>query len=300
MKFVIVIFIIDIIFITSLTSNEAWDLVVRDYSEGKVLNESKEFFIFQEENYTQLDINDNKMVELYEKQFEMLLLCGIRSYIFAINNRSQMNITDFRNNMRDNMKSWGINVNYSVFTVAMVDENDAFVYTGSKIRKDYIPDSIALDIKNTLLGNMERKEYYTAWKTFINDISNICYEKFIPNTTIPDPGPRPNRRSGTSINWESIVGGIVAVLALAGFIITCWKCRCCEKCNKIKSSSLHDYDTYSARNYGGNNDVSVGGYSTGGISVGGNSVGGNSVGGNSVGGHSIGGNNDNDGCSGGA
>ena len=295
MKFVIIIFIIDIIFITSLTTKETWDLVMRDFSEGKVLNESKEFFIFQEENYTQLDINDNKMVELYEKQFEMLFLCGIRSYIFAINNRSQMNITDFRNNMRDNMKSWGINVNYSVFTVAMVDENDAFVYTGSKIRKDYIPDSIALDIKNTLLGYMERKEYYTAWKTFINDIYNICYEKYTPDTTIPDPGPRPNRRSGTSINWESIVGGIVAVLALAGFIITCWKCRCCEKCNKIKSSSLHDYDTYSARNYGGNNDVSVGGYSTGGISVGGNSVGGNSVGG-----HSIGGNNDNDGCSGGA
>lgn len=293
MQFVIVIFVIDIFFITSLTSNEAWNLIVKDYSEGKMLNESKDFFIFQEENYTQLDINDEKMKEIYEKQIEMYYLCGIRSYIFAINNRSQMDISNFRSNMRDNMKSWGINVNNSVFTVVMVNENDSIVYTGSIIKQLYIPDSTARVIKATLLDNMSHKEYYTAWKTFIYDIYNICYGIFEElNNTFHNStnynhysGVRHGGGSGSVSLWVRIVACIGAVLVLGGIIIACWKCRCCEKLNNIKSSNIYDHDTYSARSYGGNNDVSVGGHSTGG---------------NSVGGRSIGRNDDNDGCSGGA
>ena len=207
MKLIIAIFILDVYFIISLTPNETWNLIVNDFSEGKLLNSSKAFFIFQEDNYTQLDINDNKMIDIYKKQMEIFFLCGIRSYIFAINNTSGINNTIFRTDMRDYMKSWGINVNNSVFTVSIIDQNDAFIYTGSKIKQNFIPNSTALKIKQTLLNNMKNKEYYTAWNTLIKDIQDICFIKFNSPTTTTTltttPTPKPTNTGTISLGHHS-------------------------------------------------------------------------------------------------
>ena len=316
MKLIISIFILDVYFIISLTPNETWTLIVNDFSEGKLLNEAKEYFIFQEDNYTQLDINDNMMIDIYKKQKEIFSLCKIRNYIFAINNTSGINITIFRTDMREYMKSWGIDVNNSVFTVPIIDQNDAFIYTGSKIKENYIPNSKALTIKQTLLNNMKNKEYYTAWNTLIKDIQDICFIKHIsPTTTTTTPTSKPTNTGTISLGHHSnsnkgeklgaIFGSIGCVLATVGGIIAYLKYGSCKNCNSINKNTSNrsdynynnNYDTYSNRY--SNNNYSVGGNSVGGYSVGGYSVGGYSVGNNPVGGHSIA-NNDNDGCSGGA
>ena len=122
MKLIIAFFIIDIYFIISLTPNETWNLILNDFSEGKLLNETKEFFIFQEDNYTQLDFNDNMMIDIYKKQKQIFSLCKIRNYIFAINNTSGMDIKIFRNNIKDLMKSWEIDVNNSVYAMPIIDQ----------------------------------------------------------------------------------------------------------------------------------------------------------------------------------
>ena len=304
MKLIIAIIIIDIYFIISLTPNETWNLILKDFSEGKLLNESKDFFIFQEDNYTRLDINNNKMVMIYLRQYDIFSLCNIKSYIFAINNSSGVNITIFRNNIRD--------------------QNDAKIYTGSNIRAKYIPDSTAVTIKQTLLNNMKKKEYYTAWNTFIEDIQDICFAKFISsrNTTTTNTNTNTNNGGNSGGNYirhssssnsnigeklACIFGGIGSILVIVGAIVACIKCGCCKNFNNINRSYRSDYnynnnynnnyDTYSNRY--SNNNISVGRNSVGNNSVGGNSIGGQSCGNNSVGGNSAP-NNDNDGCSGGA
>lgn len=233
MKLIISFFIIDIYYIISLNSNEAWDLIIKDFSEGKLMNQTKDYFIFQENNYTKLDIYDYKMFDIYQKQKEILSLCGIRTYIFGINNISEMNITIFGSNIRDHMKLWGINIDNSIFTVSIIEQNDAFIYTGSKIKQDYISDNTVKSIKKNLLVNMNKKEFYTAWKTLIKDIEDTCYLKIRG-----DSG-----RNSNSNKIGSIIGIIVIFLLVVGGIIVCWKYGCCKRLNKIIGFNREDWVT---------------------------------------------------------
>ena len=132
MKLIIVICILEIYFINSLTADETMDLIKKYYSEGKIFNLTKYLFIFEENNYTQLATYDKKMMDLYEKQSQIFFLCGMRTYIIAINNTTENNRT-FRNNMRDNLKNWGVYVNNSVFTIVFTDTNEGILYTGNRL-----------------------------------------------------------------------------------------------------------------------------------------------------------------------
>lgn len=302
MKLIIVIFMLEIYFINSLTADETMDLIKKYYSEGKIYNRTKYFFIFEENNYTQLATYDKKMIDLYEKQSEIFLLCSMRTYIIAINNTTENNRT-FRNNMRDNLKNWGVYVNSSVFTVVFTDTNEGILYTGNIAKSLYIPDEDAIIIKQSFLNYTGNQEYYAAYEDLIDNIYEACISKKDFSTTRPttsqnnsDDSPPPIRRRSKNSHKGQIVGGILGgvagLFAIIGGIICCCKC----KCPKNNNSNNYDdnyyyndrdryYDNHSTG--GGNFNVSVGGNSNNDHSVGGNnSVGGNS-GGGGAGGHSI-------------
>ena len=71
---------------------------------------NKTHFIFDEYNYTNLDINDNKMKVIYEKQESLLYDYGIFSYIFAVKNINDSieSLEHLRNNICDNLKNLSI------------------------------------------------------------------------------------------------------------------------------------------------------------------------------------------------
>jgi uncharacterized membrane protein YgcG len=281
---------LEIYFINSLTANETMELIKKYYSEGKIYNLNQYHFIFEENNYTQLATYDQKMSELYEKQEEILYICGIETYIIAINNTTENNVT-FRGNMRDNLKKWGVYVNNSVFTVVFTDTNEGILYTGNIVKSLYIPNDEAKRIKLSFLNYTGNQEYYAAYKDLIDNIFEVCIN-VINKTLFPTNWPKNNdtnnppsstRHPDNSHKAETIggiIGGVAALFAIIGGIICCCKCKCPKNNNNDNY-----YDHYSA--HGGN--VSVGGNSVGGNSFGGNSVGGNSFGGNSVGGNSFGG-----------
>jgi uncharacterized membrane protein YgcG len=263
------------------------DLIKKYYSEGKIFNLNKYLFIFEENNYTQLATYDKKMMDLYEKQSQIFLLCGMRTYIIAINNTTENNRT-FRNNMRDNLKNWGVYVNNSVFTVVFTDTNEGTLYTGNIAKSLYIPDKDALKIKLSFLNYTGNQEYYAAYENLIDNILGACKSNTKTSGNNSDnsnpqiiryPQPSP---SHTGEILGGIFGGVAALCAVIGAIICCWKCKCLKNNKSDNNDADYDYN-YKDRSHcydnhstgGGNVSISVGGNSNNGPSVGGN----NSVGG---------------------
>ena len=73
--------------LTSLPSDQIWTKTLSYIEQGKmIINENKTHFIFDESNYTALDINGNKMNILYEKQENISKKYNISNYIFIIDN----------------------------------------------------------------------------------------------------------------------------------------------------------------------------------------------------------------------
>lgn len=69
----------------SLTSDEIWSKTKKYIKQGKmILNRNKTHFIFDESNYTKVDIYSNKMKSLYKKQEEFFKKFNLSTYIFII------------------------------------------------------------------------------------------------------------------------------------------------------------------------------------------------------------------------
>ena len=282
----ITIFILVINSMFSLPSDEIWNKTMQFLKEKKMLDFNKKYFIFDEYNYTKLDINDNKMKSLYEKQKYIYNNFDMTTFIFlvkCINETQEPLNTTFRTNMRENLKNFGIIVNYTLFTVISVDTKKALIYTGSKTKKNYISDEEARLIKNTLLANIYNANYYNALNVLFDDIINFSEEKVSIDTTFIRNISFGGYHSDDGNNTLSILGGIIGSILLVGGIILGVFCCCKKGCCKCGSSTKTTNDA--------NGSYSIGsGYSTGGYSYGGNSAGGNSVGGYSAGGNSAGGN----------
>ena len=304
----ITIFILIINSIFSLPSDEIWNKTMQFFKEKKMLDFNKKHFIFDEYNYTKLDINDIKMQSLYEKQNDIYNNYHITTFIFLvkyINETEEPLNSTFRTNMRENLKNFGIFVNYTLFTVISVDTKKALIYTGSKTRKNYISNEEALSIKNTLLANIYSANYYNALNVLFDDILINCEEKVYidkkSTTIISNDGYHGYYSDDNSYKASDIlcviIGLISFVVCLILFIYCCYKKRCCKNGCSFPSNN-HKTTTDDNSRYSGGG-YSVGGNSVGGYSGGGNSVGGYSGGGNSIGGYSAGGNSFG-GCSGGA
>ena len=286
------IFILQITFILLLPSDDMWNKVMEYYNEGKMKDFNKTHFIFDEYNYTNLDINDDKMKVIYEKQEYILNNYGIYSYIFAVKyiNESIESLEHFRNNTRNNLKNFSIDVTSSVFTVVSIDSINGKVYTGAAIRLLYIPDSEAAEIKKNLLNNIRNKNYYNAFLNFVEDIDKYSYKNFTIITTTSS-GSHSSFGGGSNNDWMKYTFPIIGVVVLGGLVTL--SCCCCKNKGCTGSTSNDTYDYRYRYNYNNNyNDnqntnCSINNHSVGGNSVGGNSVGGNSVGGNSVGGNSF-------------
>ena len=267
MKFYSYIFILQITFIILLPSDDMWNKVMEFYKEGKMKDFNKTHFIFDEYNYTKLDINDDKMKVIYEKQDYILKNCGIKSYIFAVKyiNESIESFGHVRNNTRDNLRNFGIVVDTSIYALVSIDSLNMIIYTGNSTRKDYISDSNAMLMKNEFLINIRFQNYYNAFLDFVEDIDRICNKNFTRITT--SSVSHSHSGGGSNNNWIAYIFAIIGIIIIGGLVAIC--CCCCKNCKNIGS-------TGSTSDYSYNN--SMNNQSAGGNSAGGNSM---SAGGNS-------------------
>ena len=278
-----------IISVSILPSEDLWNKTLQYISEGKMKTFGKSYFIFDEENYTALNINSSEMEALYDKQKDLYNSYSLRTFLFICQNlnRSIQDAYSIRDNMRDHLISFGTYINNTVFVLISVESNESILYTGSLIRKSYISDNAAVILNNDIKQSIKNKEYYEALENFLIDIEDYFIDKNTNNNN-NNKGNDNNKNSsyvptgyysggnnGNKIDSKTLYEILFPSLIMIAVILFC--CYCIRKC--------------SPKNYKNNNDrnSSIGGYSGGGNnSVGGNSYSAPSYGGNSIGGASRG------------
>ena len=72
-----------------------------------VYPDDKNYFIFDESNYTALDINGTKMEALYKKQKDLYETYNIPNYIYAVDNQDENieSITNATSNLAAHLKN---------------------------------------------------------------------------------------------------------------------------------------------------------------------------------------------------
>ena len=311
MKLIILVLILHISPIILSPSSDMWNKLNQHIKENKTLI-FPGHFIFDEENYTALDVNADEMKELYNLQDTIYKDYHTATYIFAIKNldTSLESLDNFVDKTRDNLRYNKYDVNNSFFAVILIEQNDGQFYIGKEVINIYINTYAARIIKSDLLNNIKNKNYYNGWKEYLeslnysfgvyktlnnislNDILDLFKNITVNTTTSPnEPFIFYGRSSSSSsVDVKKIVLPIVSVVIVIGLIVGIGAlCVRCYASNSSKIVRTTTNNTYYDNNYYNNdrisNNNSYGGYSVGGNSVGGNNGGGPSVGGNSA--HSV-------------
>lgn len=272
MKNFILAFLFHIILNSSLPSYDIWEKTLQYKNQNK-MSFSNNRFIFDEENYTSLDIYDDKMKQIYNMQDKIYNNYHISTFIFAAKyiDDSKESFGSVRNNTRDNLRNNKYDVDNSIFTVISVTSNKALIYTGKNTRKNYISDTNAQSMKEKLLNNTKNKNYYNAWKDFIEDVNYYCEKNKVNSQT----------SFGEKVEsfFHIYIIIFLGILLPIGFII-CIIIICCKyKKRNTGKISIETNSTY----YSNQSNPNIGNYSAGGYSGGGYSGGGyNCVGGQIV------------------
>ena len=257
MKLIILVLILHISPIILSPSSDMWNKLNQHIKENKTLIFSGHF-IFDEENYTALDVNADEMKQLYNLQDTIYKDYHTATYIFAIKNldTSLESLDNFVDKTRDNLRYNKYDVNNSFFAVILIEQNDGQFYIGKEVINIYINTYAARIIKSDLLNNIKNKNYYNGWKEYLeslndtfgvnkalNNISLIDILDLFKNITV-NTTTSPNEpfifygRSSSSVNAGKIVLVIVSILIGIGLISVivlllnkCAKC-CVSNCCK--------------------------------------------------------------------
>ena len=247
--------------INLLPSDEIWNKTMQYYDEGKMLIFDKNHFIFDEYNYTQLDINDTKMLDLYKKQDDLFFNYSISTFIFAvkyINETEECLNYTFKTNIKEKLKQFGANLNKTIFTVISIDIKRAIIYIGNKTQTEEISNRIN-SIENNLLEIISSEKYYEAWQYFLNEIIFYCVNEidsfeFTDDTSL-SPFPVDNIVNDNGKIILIIIILAIIIMTIIVFIIV-YKC-CKKKVSKSNNKNINESDTSKETNIhdntGGNN-----------------------------------------------
>ena len=213
-----------------LPSDDIWNKMLKYMEEGKLIYpDDKNYFIFDESNYTALDINGTKMKALYKKQEDLYKNYRIPNYIFAVDKQDE-NIELIQNattRLAANLKSkFNIDSDNAMLFLFSKNTNRTRLRFGGTILR-IIGESNSKRINSNVDGYLKVGNYYGAWNRLIDDVSYY----------------RKSKSSGSNSGSKGvdvaeivapIVGGVVLIL-----IIIC----CCYCCKIIKKKQIEmDYN----------------------------------------------------------
>ena len=203
-------------------SDLIWEKFVEYYKNDTIIVTDYHHFIFDESNYTGLDINGTQMRELYERQENIFQKYQISNYIFVADNidESQESIEDAADSLYRYIENYfEIDISNSVIALFSMETRRVRIKIGDKTQ-EYITDSEASDMITNVGEYLKKNDYYNAWIKLINDIEDYRNYEF----------PL----------WLIIV--IIVSPFLLGIIIVviCDKC-CPEKCGSDSSYSRGNY-----------------------------------------------------------
>lgn len=223
---------------TILPSEKIWSKVKSNADQGLMVY-NKNYFIFDEKNYTKLDIHGEKMNDLNRLQNETYNKNSyLSNYIFIIESldESEQSLEDVADKLSENIKLELDYYNKHNYILAV------FVIKSRKVK--FYAGTTAINKITTLEHNiilsdikyyMTTGEYYRAWTKVIEDY-DYYYNNYNGNTK--------NNKNKTSKeqNPLDMLFGIIFFFFLFGIAIFCNK--------KRSSSSGNSY----RKNYNRNND----------------------------------------------
>ena len=223
-----------------LPSDDIWNKTLQYMKEGNmVYPDDKNYFIFDESNYTALDINGTKMEALYKKQKDLYETYNIPNYIYAVDNQDENieSITNATSNLAAHLKNeFNTDINNTVIGFFSMKTNQSRIRTGDSLRK-IITDKIAGLILIDLQSNLRAKDYYGAWDKLIeyvivlkkyNGYFNFSIPSNSTNSTnssqpINQTRPRPDP-DDSSNSWIIIIPIVIGVIVLGGIVFCIYRC----------------------------------------------------------------------------
>mgnify|MGYP002625159324 CR=1 FL=1 len=207
-------------------SDTIWKKTLEYITKGRIkVPEGRNFFVFDESNYTSLDINSDKMKILYQKQNELFAKYGIPNYIFAVDNHNENSelLTVATHNLAAHLNTeFGIDKNKAIIGYLSIQTRRIKIRTGETIRKN-ITDLDAENMINNLKSYLQKENYYEAWIKFINDI-NYYRDDIKSNNSNYIIKPR-----SSSKKFKTIYIVLIIIGSIFGLVLVIFICYICSK-----------------------------------------------------------------------
>ena len=154
-------------------SDEIWKEIVHSIEKGKINTPKiKNFFFFDEKNYTKLDINSKKMKYLYDYQDMLYKKYNLSSYIILVDflDEKKEAIEKCAINIGDNIhKKYNINVSNAVLAFFSMRSRRVTIRTGI-VAKNYVSNSRLRGIIEGIGNKMRKGKYYNALIQILEEI----------------------------------------------------------------------------------------------------------------------------------
>ena len=178
------------------------------------------YFIFDESNITKLDINGNKMNDLYKKQNEIANKRSVPNYIFAVDSQDESTETfkETSDNLAESLEThYNIKKDNAIILFISFSPSNMRINTGH-ILKNEITNSECEKMISNIRPLLKSMKYYEAWNQFFSNI-----ELYIKET----------ESSNKKIVWENIIIIGSCIIFFSIIIFICCFFHCLKK--KIQS-----------------------------------------------------------------
>ena len=221
------------------TSSDIFDKTIRYIQDGKMrVSKNMNYFIFDESNYTSLDINGTEMNDLFLTQQELYDDYDIPNYIFVVDNQNIEieSLDEATHNLADKLQTYyQVNKNKAIILFLSIQTHKNRILTGESIK--YIYSSYIDSMLSNLPPYLRENKYYEAWYQFLND-AIFFYQIYELNKNKPQNNTDYYYRKSSSryFSIATLILCVIANIVFFGFIF-CLIFMCCRK---RKQNSIKD------------------------------------------------------------
>ena len=163
----------------SISSDEIWNKTKNYINQGKIiLNINKTHFIFDELNYTKLDINSTKMHALYKRQEKIYKEYNITTYIFIVDDldKAELVLDQAVQNLKNHLeKDFKINIKNSIIILISVKSRIVILSDFPRLGKSLYGRGF---FQIYLQVYFSKKQYYEALNSILEKLYNSYHLYF--------------------------------------------------------------------------------------------------------------------------
>ena len=204
---------------------------------------NKNYFIYDEKNYTQLDIYGEKMITLRNKQYNTYQKNGLSNYIFIIESldEEEQSLEYLANELSESIKlelDYYNKHNYILAIFVMSSHKIKFYAGTSAIKKITLKEQT--NIINNITPYMKSGDYYKTWTKVIDDY-NYYYNYDSDSRPDSDSDKDSDKNNNGNNESNDPLSVFVTILVFAVFITGCVICHKKGWCNFLSSSDNNTY-----------------------------------------------------------